>query len=338
MATYISSQIKEHAPLILDAIKKSSSVLLHCHPSPDPDSVGSALAMKFVIEQLGKKATVIKGDSEIPQAFMHFPGAQEIVMKSYWEINPADYDLFIIVDSSITGVSRIKPVELPSSMKVINIDHHKTNTGSGSINIIDSSYPATGQLLFDILTEMGVTITPEIASNLYIGMYTDTGGFKYEGTTARTYEVAGKLVDLIPSFTNLISRMENSNTVEDMAFTGLALSSIRTFSGGKLGISTVSYQEIQDKHIPDVSLSAGGISSVVRSVAQFDIVAACIEARPGKIRMSFRTNNADRYDVSKIAVALGGGGHRAAAGAVTEKSLEDTVALIVEKVKELYNL
>lgn len=334
----ISPLIKEKAPLILAEIQKAKSILLHCHPNPDPDSVGSALAMKFAVEQLGKKVTVIKGDSDIPQAFMHFPGAKDIVMKSYWEIHPAEFDLFIIVDSALTGVSRPKQVELPSTMTVINIDHHQTNTGVGSINIIDPSYPATGQLLFDILKEMKITITPDIAVNLFMGIYTDTGGFKYRGATAATFEVAAELVRICPDFTGIISDMENSNTLGDMTFSGVALSSIETVSGGRVALSVVPYKIIEEKNIPDVSISAGAISSILRTVGTFSIVGALIEARPDNIKVSFRSHDSDAYDVSKLAAALGGGGHKAAAGATLIMSLQDAKKLVVEKAKELYNL
>lgn len=338
MATEISPIIKEKAPLILAEIKKAKSILLHCHPSPDPDSVGSALAMKFALEQLGKKATVIKGDSEIPEAFMHFPGAKEIVMKSYWEIDPSEYDLFIIVDSSITGVSRIKPIVLPPTMTVINIDHHRTNSGSGLISIVDPSYPAAAQLLFDIFKEMKITITPDIAANLFIGMFTDTGGFKYGGTTSATFEVAAELVRIYPNFSNLVSGMENSNTLGDMAFSGAALSSLEVVCDGEMLISVVPYSLIKEKNIPEISISAGSISSILRTVGEFDIVGALIEAQPNKIKISFRACNSDSYDVSKLAVALGGGGHKAAAGASIEMSLNDAKKLVVSKAKELYNL
>ncbi len=338
MTTTASLLIQEKAPLVLAEIQKAQSVLLHCHPNPDPDSVGSVLAMKFAVEQLGKKATVIKGDSDIPQAFMHFPGAKDIVMKSYWEINPAEFDLFIMLDSSISGVSRIKPVELPSSMRVINIDHHQTNTGAGSINIIDPSYPATGQLLFDILQEMKVTITPDIAANLFMGIYTDTGGFKYRGATAATFEVAAELVRIYPDFSRVISDMENSNTLHDMAFSGVALSSLQTVCDDKVLLSVVPYSLIQEKNIPDVSVSAGMVSSTLRTVGAYKLVGALIEVAPHKVKVSFRSCNTDSYDVSKLAASLGGGGHKAAAGATVDLPIEEAKKLVVSKIKELYNL
>lgn len=332
-------QIKEKAPLILAEIKKAKSVLLHCHPSPDPDSVGSALAMKFAIEQLGGKATVIKGDSEIPEAFMHFPGADQILMKSYWEINPTDYDLFIIVDSALSGVSRLKTViELPSTMMVINIDHHKTNKGDGKINIIESSYPANAQLLYDLFIEMGIEITPEIAGNLFIGIYSDTGGFKYQGVNSSTFEIVADLVSKCPDFSKIVTEMENSNTLFDLAFRGLALSSTQTACNDKVLFSVVPYSSIKSKNIPDVSISAGLISPELLTVKGFYLYVAIIEPRPNKIKISFRTSNAEKYDVSLLSASIGGGGHKAAAGANLEMSLEEAKALVVSKAKELYNL
>ncbi len=331
--------VKEFAPVILAEIKKADSILLHCHPSPDPDSVGSALAMKFALEQLGKKVTVIKGDSEIPKAFMHFPGADSIVRKNFFEVDLKDFDLFIAQDSgSIEMVSRIKPIIFPESLKVIVIDHHKTNTKYGSINLVDSTYPATGQLLFDVFNEWGITITPEIASNLFIGIYTDTGGFKYEGTGESTFKTAGELVGIIPNFNRLIAQMENSNTPKLLAYEGLALSSIETFLDGKVAISSVSCKELQDKGIPKSETGAGFISSIMRSVGSWNIVCAVIESEPGKVKLSFRTNDASKFDVSKIAVAFGGGGHKAAAGGISNLPIEEVKKQVVEKIKELYNL
>jgi phosphoesterase RecJ-like protein len=334
-----TNNLKEKALLILAEIKKSKSVLLHCHPSPDPDSVGSALAMKFAIEQLGSKATVIKGDSDIPEAFMHFPGAKEILMKSYWEIDPNNYDLFIIVDSDLTGVSRAKQIEeLPSSMTMINIDHHRTNNGFGKINITEPSYPATGQLLYDIFVEMGINITPDIAANLFMGIFSDTGGFKYEGVNPRTFEVASNLIKAYPSFSNLIAKMENSYSLDDLNFKALALDSIVEVLDKKILMSVISYSKIQERKIPDVSISAGLISPILKTVKDHDLFIVIIEHKPNQIKVSFRTSDSNKYDVSKLSASIGGGGHKAAAGAVLNMPIEEAKSLVVSKAKELYNL
>jgi phosphoesterase RecJ-like protein len=335
----ISPLIEEKAPIILDEIKKASHVLLHCHPAPDPDSVGSALAMKFAIEQLGKKATVIKGDSDIPEAFAHFPGVDEIVKQSFFETDLSQFDLFIAQDSgSIEMVSRRGQIEFPSTLKVIVIDHHRTNTGYGSINLIEPAYPATGQVLFDLFKLWNIQLTPEIASNLFIGMYTDTGGFKYEGTTPHTYRIAADLITVIPNFNRLISDMENSSSPEFLKYKGKALSSIETFLSDKVALSLVPYEFLVENNIPAQDSSAGAISMLMRSVGKWNVVGALIQAEPSKVKVSFRTRDANIFDVSKLAVALGGGGHKAAAGAVIDLPLKEAQELVVSKIKELYNL
>lgn len=333
----IFPQIKAQAPLILAEIKKAKSILLHCHPSPDPDSVGSALAMKFVIEQLGGKATVIKGDNDIPQAFMHFPGAKDIVAKSWWEIDQSQFDLFIIVDSALNGVSRTKEMTMPT-MKVINIDHHRSNSGSGSINLIIPGISSCAELLFRLFQEFPITLTNEIATNLFMGIYTDSGGLKYEGTTPDTYKIMGQLTEIVPEFPRVVSQMENSHIPEEIYFQAIALSSVELFLGNELVISGVSYDTLIKNNLQGKNLGLHFISSILKSVIGWNITAAIVEAEPHKIKISFRTRDAVKYDLSKIAMVLGGGGHKAAAGATLNMSLDDAKKLVVAKAKEMYNI
>ncbi len=333
----ISEEIKALAPSILADVKKAKSVLLHCHPSSDPDSVGSALAMKYVLEGMGKDVTIIQGDSELPAAFLHFPGATEIVKKNFFEINLKDFDLFIIQDSgSKEMISRVKPIRFPLKIKSIVIDHHASNRGYGDINLIVNTYPATCQILFELFHTWKVKITENIAKNLFIGMYTDTGGFKYPGTSTQTFNIAAELVKIIPDFPELISEMENSNEPADLRFQGLALDSIQTFLDGKLALSIIPLASLHERNIPLENVHGDLISPILKTVTEWYITGILVETEPNIIKMSFRSKNSNIYNVSKLAVALGGGGHKAAAGAILNMSIEDAKKLVVEKVNELF--
>lgn len=337
--TPISPIIKEKAPLILAEIQKAKSVLLHCHPSPDPDSVGSALAMKFALEQLGKKATVIKGDSEIPQAFMHFPGAGDIVKKNFFEVDLAKFDLFIILDSgSKEMISRFKPITLPLPIKTIIIDHHASNNGYADLNLVESSYPSTSQVLFDLFVLWGINVSHEIAANLFIGIYTDTGGFKYPGTTKRTFDIAGELANDVPEFPRLITEMENSATFGEIKFRALALGSVETFANGQIGLSVISNETLKERGIPLSDVHADQISPVLRTVSDWKVSGILVEIHPRNVKMSFRSKDGDAYDVSKLATALGGGGHKAASGATLDMTIGEAKEMVVAKAKDLYNL
>lgn len=340
MNSDISPIVTEKAPLILAEIKKAQSILLHCHPSPDPDSVGSTLATKFALEAMGKKVTLIKGDSDIPEAFLHFPGAANITQKNFFEIDHKQFDLFIVLDSgSIEQISRRDVFPNPFPISTIVIDHHASNPGYGSlINLVDPTYPATAQILYDLFTIWQVNMTHDIAANLFMGIYTDTGGFKYPGTTAKTFTIVSALIEFIPDFTSLISTMENSHTRADLEFRGLVLNSIKTFFADTVALSVVTYEMLQEKNIPITSAKAGSVSSSLRTVQQWNVVGVLVEVETGVVNVSFRSKDAALFDVSKLAVALGGGGHKAAAGVVLKMKPQEAVDLVVSKIKELYNL
>jgi phosphoesterase RecJ-like protein len=335
----ISPIVREKAPLILAEIKKANTILLHCHPSPDPDSVGSALAMKFALEQIGKKVTVIKGDSEIPQAFMHFPGAAKIVQKNFSEIRIEDFDMFLIVDAGSPGmISQLKTPAFPLPTKTIVIDHHASNTSFADINLIDLSSPSTAYILFQLCKEWNISLTRDIALNLFIGMYTDTGGFKYPPTDYRIFNAAAELVKIVPDYTKCIFVLENSEQKSAIYFSSAALNSIETFCDEHVVIAAVTYDTLKEKNISLSAIGGDSIANRLKSVIGWDIGIMMIETEPNNIKISMRTRDPERFDVSKLATALGGGGHRAAAGIKMRTSLADAKKLVVAKAKELYNL
>ena len=335
----VTASLREKALLILAEIKKAKSILLHCHPSPDPDSVGSALAMKFAVEQLGKKATVIRGDSQFPKGFGHFPGANDIVNQNFFETDLSKYDLFIILDSARKEmISRRGQVEFPGTMMTIVIDHHQSNSQFAKINLIEPSYPANCLLLYDIFKLWSIRMTPEIAANLFIGSYSDTGGFKYAGVGPEAYATIAELVRYIPNVSKLITTMENSNTREFLVFDAAALSSIAVYGHGRLAISTVPLSFIKDKNISMSDVRTNEVSSFMLTVAAWDVVAAAVEIEPNVIKFSFRSKDPDKFDVARLAQELGGGGHKAAAGLILNASMTEAIKKVVEKAEELYNL
>ena len=332
--------VQEAAPKILEAIKASKNVLLHCHPSPDPDSVGSALAMKFALEGMGKRATVIRGDSEIPDAFMHFPGARDIVPKNFFEIDLKEFDLFMIQDTGgLDRVSRVAEVKIPESLPTIAIDHHDSTQPFGTAgNLIEPSYPSTAAILFDLFKLWNVKLTPEIAANLFIGTYTDTGGFKYEKTKPEIFLMAEELTKIYPQFSSLILTMENSSTPDEIKLLGLIFSSIKTFFDGRFALAAISLAGLDAHGLSPASSGTSRATSMMRSVKDWQITCTCMEVGPGRTKASFRSSDSEKFDLSKLASALGGGGHKAAAGTVLTMPLEQAIEKIVTTAKEIYNL
>jgi bifunctional oligoribonuclease and PAP phosphatase NrnA len=328
--------IQNLAPQILEEIKKNQKILLHCHPNPDPDSVGGSLAMMQVLEAMGKDVTVIRGDSEVPLPFGGLPGFEKLVNKNFFEIDLSKFDLFIILDSGgLDRISRISPVVFPAHLKTILIDHHVTDDLFAQINLIDTTYPATCQILYDLFVLWNVTITSEIAKCLMLGIYADTGGFGFPSTTSATFAAAAHLVEIAPDYASTIFFVDNSNTPGVIAYQALALNSITLHCNNHVAISAVSYDALQEKKIKAGELFPS-IANILKSVIGWEIGVKIVEDQPGGVKISFRTRDSKIHDVSKIATALGGGGHKAAAATYMKSSLEEAVKKVVETIGLLY--
>lgn len=341
----IAQQIFEHLKNT-----KTQSILMHCHPSPDPDSLGSVLATKYALESIGKKVTVIAGDSKIPDAFMHFPGAKEILAQNYLETDLVQFDTFLILDSgSPNMISRQLsladfPPKANPELKTIVIDHHASNTGYGNINLVALQYMSTTEILFDLFQEWDITLSKEIATNLYVGLFTDSGGFRYERITDHSFYMAGKLYECTPDIIKVVNVLENSASKGAIDFLGLALSQKKVFGSNFVGnenkkekgsfvVSYISFDDIKRLGLTSDDWSGSPANVLLRSVIGWNVIALLIEEAPGEVKVSLRSRDAKEFDVSKVAVALGGGGHKAAAGGRVKKPIAEAVEIVVSTIK-----
>ncbi|MDO8575583.1 MAG: DHH family phosphoesterase [bacterium] len=327
---------------ILEALKDSKNIFLHFHVKSDPDSIGSALAMKFALESMGKNVDVIRGDSLISEGFKSFPGIEKILDQNYIELDKSKYDTFISLDSSsasmITKEFKGGSVEFfPKDLKVINIDHHPTNTNYGQINFIDEYSPATAQIIFKILKEWGTEITNNIAVNLMLGIYSDTGGFQYSLVDSETFAIGSILAGVAPDFKKYIFNMNNTNSVEEIYLVGLGLSSIELFGKGNIALVSISKEELDKKGIKDENVSAHNIIPFLRSVVGWNVSVTLIEGRDGMVKGSIRTRDEDKWDVSLVAKEFGGGGHKGASGFYLKLPLAEAKKLVVETLEKIYS-
>lgn len=321
---------------ILEVIKKAENILLHLHPSPDGDSVGSSLAMMHYLESLGKKVTIISGDSEPPQMFSNLPGFEKIINQNFIDLDKSQFDLFIIQDSSNKDqISKKGEVVFQESLKTIVIDHHASNQGYADINLIDPKSPASCQVLYELLESWQVEITPEIAISLLVGIYLDSM-FKYPNTTSKTFNIAAKLTAIYSDFPAIFSQIENSSEPERVYLQGVAYSNIETHCGGIVAIALVTQDQMRQKGIEKKHVENNEISNTLRTVKDWEIGISFIEIEPGIFNASFRTRDPEKYDVSKIALELGGGGHKAAAGARISKPLDEARTALLGAIKKIY--
>ncbi len=331
--------VKQLAPQIIEAINQSERILLHCHPSPDPDSYGSTLAMRQALLNMNKQVTVIAGDSAKPQAFSFLPGFDQVEPKTWFDVDLNQFDLFISQDSGgLNQISKKGEIIFPESLNVVVIDHHASNHGYGKINLVDPSYIAVCQLLADLFELWQINVTPNIARCLLVGIYTDSGGLKYSLVTPDTLRTFTKLAEIYPDFTNDIFLLENSQTPGRVIIIGLALSNISLHLNGNLAISAVSFDQLQQHQITKSDTEKSGIANHLISVVGWNVGVSLIECEPGIVSVGFRTRDADKYDVSLLASNLGGGGHKAASGAQVNGTIEEAINKVAAAAEQLWNL
>jgi phosphoesterase RecJ-like protein len=326
--------------VILDEIKKARKILMHFHPNADGDSLGGVLGLYHTIlplvEERGGVITIIQGDTPMPEYLSFLPGFDIPVKKNLFEIDLSEFDLFLILDSgSPNQISKIAPVSFPTGLKTIVIDHHSSNQGFGDINLIEAAYPAVCQIISELLGVWKMPISKNAAICLFIGLYTDTGGFKWTGTTEKTFIVAADLVHIVPDMPKYLSLLDNSRTKEQILLQKLFLNSLETWFSGTVAVVSVSYQELVDNNINPISAGGSELSSLLKTVIGWDIAIACTEQSPGTVKLSFRSK-ADGPDVTVPAIKLNGGGHRSAAGGQVQGTLLEAKAILKDTLAKSY--
>ena len=328
---------KSIAQDIWKIIEGSQKILLHCHISPDGDSIGSTLAMYHALKNMGKDVTAIWGDSGPVQQFSFLPGFNEIVNKHYFEVGPENFDLFIIQDSaSIDRISMKDKMFFPSSMKTVIIDHHVSNTKFAEVNLVPDNAPATAAVLFELFTLWNVSVTKEMAIAMMVGMYTDTGGLRFRGVSSRTFEIMSVLISIEPKFPEYIEMLDRDIEYGRIKYLGLAYDSIAFFCKGKVAMSSVSLETLQENNIEERHTQKQPTPNVLKSIKGVMIGIEAVEWQPNEVKFSFRTNDPEKYDVSVLATALGGGGHRAASGLMLHLPIEEAKKKVLEAIGNIF--
>lgn len=309
-----------------DAIRAHQRFVVLSHMRPDGDALGCQLAMALVLRALGKEFVVWNEDG-MTEKFLYHPENQLVTKPPQDEKH--DFDVVLALDTA-TQVRLGTPLNSIGSAKLwINIDHHISNPGYGDIVWIDSTSPATGQILFELFQQQNFPIDKAIAENLYAAISTDTGSFQYPNTTARTYEIAAELVRAGVDVGTINQKMYEShprrrlellrellNTTEFSAEDRVASFALSQAASTRLGVT------------PDDN---EGLIDTIRAVNTVEAAVFFEELTDGKIRISMRSKNPE-IDVSSIATHFGGGGHKLAAGARIKGSLSEVRKMVLEKV------
>jgi phosphoesterase RecJ-like protein len=294
---------------IVAAMRSAQRIAVVAHVRPDGDAVGSVLGLALSLRALGKEVIAMLEDG-VPSNLAFLPGTDTVIQPG---TEPLNIDLAIALDTAThERVGEKTKALLDAAPQLLNIDHHPTNPGYGGLNLIDSASPATGQIIYNLLTEHGLPIDDAVRQNLFIAISTDTGSFQFSCTNARSHRIAAEMMEDGLDTARLAQLVYQSYPVRRLELMRDMLNHMEFRAEGRI-VSWQLKQELMDS----ISMEPGDTEGLIDTLRMIDSVVSCVifeDVPGGKVRISARSKDS-RLDVSAICGQFGGGGHRMASGA-----------------------
>jgi len=317
-----SASTREQA---LKTLREHDRFLLTTHERPDGDAVGSLAAMQQVLAAMGKDAVAFLPADEFPLPYEY----RFIHLEGLVTTPPDDLSERVFVFLDCGNLDRTPAKALHEQARcVLNIDHHHDNTRFGRLNHVDSTASCTAEMVWDLMKGLGVQATHPIAEALYVGVVTDTGRFMYENTGSRAHEMAAELIEGGIDVHAIYRRLYEGIPQGKLELLARGLSNVQRYDGGLLTVTHLTREDYQSTGA-DESYSEGVVDHLrsVEGTLVAGLVRDLLADGDSKRKVSLRATD-DRVDVSQIARAQGGGGHRRAAGFSTDLDFPELVEFL----------
>jgi phosphoesterase RecJ-like protein len=307
---------------IVDAVRSRQRFVLSSHSRPDGDSIGSQLAMTYALLALGKDVTVVNSDAA-PGPLMAFPGVPDIVIADHVD---GDFDAAIIMECGSLERTGVKGLDRGF---VINIDHHPGNTGYGQINWFDASAAACGEMVFDLVKALGVPLTVEIATHVYLAILTDTGSFHYSNITPRTFDISREAIEAGVDPVLVARNVYDSNNMGRLKLFGAVLSAMQIDPTGRIAIVYLDHE--MARAAGGTYEDTEGLINLPLTVKEIQAVVFFKQILGDEYRVSLRSKG--DIDIGAIAKEFGGGGHKNAAGCTAGGAIDALQKEFIEKIE-----
>ena len=310
---------------LLDELRRADKLLLTTHERPDGDAVGSLAAMQQVLAAIGKDALAFVAADEFPLPYEY----RFIRLGGLVTEPPADLRERVLVFLDCGNIDRTSANVLKhEDHRILNIDHHHDNTRFGTVNHVDGSASCTAEMVWDLMGDLGVEVTPAIAEALYVGLVTDTGRFMYENTGPRAHEMAAALLAGGVDAHGIYRRLYEGVPQGKLALLARGLNGVERYDGGLLTVTHLTLEDYRSTGA-DESYSEGIVDHLrsVEGTAVAGLVRDLLTDSAPRRKVSLRATD-DRIDVSQIARSQGGGGHRRAAGFSTDLAFAELVEVL----------
>jgi phosphoesterase RecJ-like protein len=298
-------------------VQNANEILVVSHVNPDGDAIGSTLAVGEILQSMGIPVSLVN-ESPVPDKMTFLPGADKILMPS--DMKNKRFPVVIAVDAA--DISRVGICQqlFDNEAIILNIDHHATNDRFGFVNMIKDDAAATVEILYDWAKYLNISISNRLATFLYAGLLTDTGGFRYSNTTSYTLRIAAELLDLGAEAYELSERLLETISTSYLEQLKESLASMQIVLDGKVAYLTSTEEDNE------------GLVNFARNIEGVDVGILFRPKDEEHMKVSLRSRHL--IDVSEIALSLGGGGHARAAGCTIKGNMDEVVGIVIQKLKE----
>jgi len=293
--------------------------------------VGSNLGLALALEKLGKAVTVA-APGPPPERYSFLPTFERIVDLAKITRRLDDYECLFLVDCSDPRRAGLSAADLGKVGRVVNVDHHPSNTIFGHVNYVDPSASAAAEQVRAVIAELGVELDRDMALCLYVALTTDTGGFRFDNTTAGTHRLAAELLDLGVEPGPVGEIVHDTRTLSSLRLVQKMLGTLSFALGGRIAWVVVTRKMLEECGAGDEEVE--GLVSYPRMVDFVDVCFLLQEMGERTVRVALRSKR--DLDVGAVAAALGGGGHRKAAGCLLEGTIERALARVLAEVEKLF--
>ena len=304
-------------------IQNAQSILVVSHIRPDGDAVGSVLGLGLALQAIGKDVQMVLEDG-VPKSFRHLTGSDQIKKQA-----DDAYDCSIVLDCS--DLTRTGKIFLDGSCPSINIDHHNTNLNFANLNLVDSEATATTEILTRLLLAWKLPIELPVAEALLTGLITDTLGFRISGMSPGALRIAADLFEIGADLPTLYARALLTRSYRAARYWGAGLSALQLED--RLLWTRLTLEDRRSANYP--GRDDADLINILQTIDDADIFVIFIEQTEDRVKVSWRARPG--FDVSKIALQFGGGGHKPAAGAEIQGSVDEVVDKVLLTTRSLLN-
>lgn len=313
---------------VVSELRRADSFLITTHASPDGDAIGSMLAVRFLLEAMGKTRVTCVSHDPVPKVYRWLPGVTEVRRPSD-SIEP--FDLAVIVDVSQRGrIGRVGD-HIPAGVRSLVIDHHLETQPCGDVNFVDPTYAATGEIITELFEVADMPLSVEAAECAYVALATDTGSFRYSSTTARSHRMAERLINAGIDVGSISERVFDFMSLAKFRLMSHVLQRMQFACDGRVAYNEVSLRELQELSAKSEDLD--GLVNLARNIEGVEVAMLFKEIGPASTKVSMRSNR--DFNSALFLQRFGGGGHACAAGATMSLPLNQARESVLGEVESL---